>query len=152
MDALVKGIDTTVLVYALDSGSPMHNRAVEVLEQSIRGQWAACVCDSSIWELCDILTNPQRVKRVLTADKMEKVIDKLTKSPQPQILYTDSTMAKRALKLMQKYPVLSGKFTPALIAATLLEHGVKTIVTADSATFQPIRELNVENPFEALFA
>lgn len=151
MDALVKGIDTTILLTALDLQAAQRKRAVEVLEQSIRGLWAACVCDASIFELCDILTDPKRVARIWNAEQIEKLVDRLTKHPQPQVLYADEAVAKRALRLIQKYPVLSGKFMQAQIAATLLEHGVKTIVTADSATYLTIRELNVENPFEALF-
>jgi predicted nucleic acid-binding protein len=151
MDALVKGLDTTLLVYALDFGSPLHKRAAEILAQSIRGEWAACVCDTTILELCEILSDSRRVRHVMSAEQLDKIIDRLTKHPQPQVLYSDAAIAKRALKLMQKHSVLGGKFTVAHIAATLLEHGVKTIITADSTSFQAVRELNVENPFETLF-
>jgi predicted nucleic acid-binding protein len=149
---MVKGLDTTVLIYALDTASPLHDRAVAVLDQAIGGKWLACVCRATLLELADLLTDPRRVRKPMAPAQVAKALERLTKYPQPQLLEADALTYKRALRLMEKYPVQRGRFVETQIAATLLEHGVRTIVTADSRSYVAIRELTVENPFEALFA
>ena len=148
----MKCLDTTVLIYAADKSSPFHKRAVELLEQSASGKWLACVCDQSLWEFVATVSSPRLVRHPLSPVFASRLMDKLLKYPQPEILYSDEAVVRRALKLMDKYPTLRHRFADAHLAATMLAHGVKTLVTADSQTFAPLRELDVENPFEALFA
>ena len=148
----MKCLDTTVLIYAADMGSSHHKRAVELIEQSVRGQWAACVCEQSLWELAQILTSDRFVKKPLAPAAAWKLVDKLWRYPQPVVLNSDETIARHAFRLMEKHVALRGKFAAAHLAATMLAHDVKILVTADSQTFSVIRELDVENPFETLFA
>jgi predicted nucleic acid-binding protein len=148
----VKGLDTSVLIYAADTASPHHKRAVELLEQAAAGKWPACICEPSLRELSVALTSERFVKKPLAPAQAAKMIDRLIRYPQPVILYADDAVLRKTFKLMAKYPVQRARFAETLIAATLLAHGVKTIITASSASFSAIRELDVENPFEALFA
>jgi predicted nucleic acid-binding protein len=74
------------------------------------------------------------------------------KAPQPEILYTDSHMLRDTFALMEKHRSQRRRFWETLTAATMLAHGVKTIVTSQSRNYQTIREIQVENPFETLFA
>ncbi len=148
----MKCLDTGVLLYAADKSSTFHQRAVELLEQSISGKWLACVCEQSLAEFVATVTDPQRVRHPLPPATAAKLLDKLLKYPQPELLYSDDTILRHTVKLMEKYSTLRRNFAGAHVAATMLQHGVKTLVTADSQTFAPVRELDVENPFEALFA
>jgi predicted nucleic acid-binding protein len=88
----------------------------------------------------------------LGAVEIEKAIDSILRRPLPVVLYPDEYIFRRTMKMMVKYPAQRGRFIETHIAATALAHGVKTIVTADTAGFIAIREIEVENPFEALFA
>jgi predicted nucleic acid-binding protein len=148
----MKCLDTGVLVYAIDAGSPFHKRAKELFEQSIAGNWAACVCEQSLWELAQILSGDRFVKKPLSPAAAWKLVDKLWRYPQPAVLNSDETIVRRAFKLMEKHTSLRSRFAEAHIAATMLAHDVKVLITADSQTFSVIRELDVENPFETLFA
>jgi len=98
------------------------------------------------------VTHAERVRHPLTPAAAARMLEKLIKYPQPEILYGDEAILRRAVKLMEKYPTLRRNLSDAYLVATMLQHGVKTLVTADSQTFTPVRELDVENPFEALFA
>lgn len=148
----MKCLDTGVLIYAADSSSPHHKRAVELIEQSVAGKWAACICEQSIWELGQVLTSELHVRRPLSPAEAWKRMDKLLRFPQPVVLNSDDAIVRRAFKLMEKHVALRGKFAEAHLVATILAHDVKILVTADSRTFGAIRELDIENPFEALFA
>jgi len=148
----MKCLDTTVLIYAADTASPHHVRAVELLQQSVNGKWAACICDQSLWELAQLLTDSRFVRHPLAPAAAQKMLDRLVKHPQPVILYSDEIIVRHALKLMDKHALLRHRFAEAHLAATMLAHDVKTLVTATTQPFAVIRELDVENPFEALFA
>lgn len=149
---MIKCIGTTVLLHAVDKLSPLHDRAVELLMQAERQEWMSCVCYQSLARLTKIATDPNRCKSPLSAAEMEKVIDTILRRPLPVVLYPDDYIFRRTLRLMVKYPAQRGRFIETHIAATALAHGVKTVVTADTAGFQAIREIEVENPFETLFA
>ncbi|MBU0690404.1 type II toxin-antitoxin system VapC family toxin [bacterium] len=149
---MIKCIGTTILLHAVDKLSPLHDRAVELLQQAERQEWMSCVCYQSLARLTKIATDPNRCKHPLGAAEMEKVIDAILRRPLPVVLYPDDNIFRRTLRLMVKYPAQRGRFIETHIAATALAHGVKTVVTADSAGFQAIREIEVENPFETLFA
>jgi toxin-antitoxin system PIN domain toxin len=148
----MKCLDTSVLLYAADKGSPFHRRAVELIEQSVGGKWLACVCEQSLQDFVTVVTSAAHVESPMTPAAALKVVEKLLRYPQPEVLYSDDNILRRALRLMDRYPSLRRRFGEAHIAATMLAHGVKTLVTADSQTYVPVRELDVENPFEALFA
>lgn len=148
----MKCLDTGMLIYAADTASPFHRRAVELLEQSIQGKWAACVCDRSLQEFAAVMTDARFVRRPLKPEACARMIERLTRFGQPVVLYSDDAVVRRALKLLEKYPHPRTGFAAALVAATMLAHGVKTLVTSDSAAFTPLREIDVENPFETLFA
>ena len=148
----MKCLDTSVLVYACDTASPFHARAKELFEQSIAGKWAACVCEQSLWELAQILSSERFVRKPLLPAAAWKLVDKLWRYPQPVVLNSDETIVRRAFKLMEKHAALRSRFAEAHLAATMLAHDVKVLITADSQTFSVIRELDVENPFETLFA
>ena len=125
---------------------------MELLEQSIAGQWPACVCEQSLHEFVAVVTDSRAVQRPLAPPAAMKFVDKLVRYPQPDVLYSDDTIVRRALHLMEKYTARRLHFREAHLAATLLAHDVKTLVTAHSEVFSVIRELEIENPFEALFA
>jgi predicted nucleic acid-binding protein len=147
----MKCLDTNILIYAADLSSPFHRRAVDFISQTARGEWPSCVCYQSLCEFTEIITG-NRVRSPQSLDVAEKFMDRLLKYPQPAILYPDETILRQSLRLMQRYPSLNKRFRDARIAATLMKHGVKILVTANSAPFLAIRELEIENPFEALFA
>jgi uncharacterized protein len=148
----MKCLDTTVLIYAADTASPSHRRAVELCEQTISGKWDSCICHQSLAEFAAVMTSERFVQRPLAPGAAWKMVDRLLRGSQPVILYSDDAIVKRALKLMDKYAALRLRFGPAHTAATMLAHGVKTLVTADSNSFAPLREIEIVNPFETLFA
>jgi len=148
----MKCLDTLVLIYAADTASAFHKRAVELCEQSIAGRWPACVCEQSLHEFVAVVTDNRAVRKPLSPDAAWKFVDKLVRYPQPDVLYSDDSVVRRALHLMEKYSTRRLRFREAHLAATLLTHGVKTLITAHTDPYAVIRELEMENPFETLFA
>jgi uncharacterized protein len=148
----MKCLDTSVLIYAADTASPSHRRAVECCEQAASGRWVSCLCQQSLAEFAAVLTSERFAARPLPPGQVHKMVERLLRGSQPVILYSDDAIVKRALRLMEKYRAQRLRFGAAHVAATMLAHGVKTLVTADSNAFAPLREIEIENPFETLFA
>lgn len=149
---MLKCLDTTILLYLMDKASPYHERAVEIVEQAEAGLWRSCVCFTSLVEFVAITTSEERVRYPMTPKEAQNLVEKILKAPQPEILYSDTHIVRAAFDLMERHRGQRRRFWETLIAATMLAHGVKTIITTQSRHFQAIREIQVENPFEALFA
>ena len=149
---MVKCLDTTILLYLVDKASPHHERAVEIVEQTEAGLWRSCVCFTSLVEFVAITTSEERVRYPMTPKEAQNFVEKILKAPQPEILYSDTHIVRAAFDLMERHRGQRRRFWETLIAATMLAHGVKTIITTQSRHFQAIREIQVENPFETLFA
>ncbi|MFH1010026.1 MAG: type II toxin-antitoxin system VapC family toxin [bacterium] len=148
---MIKCLDTTLLLHLVDKASPYHQRAADIVEQAEAGLWRSCVCFVSLMEFVAIATNEQRVRYPMTPKDAQNLVEKISKAPQPEILYSSMQIVRDSFALMEKYRSQRRHFGETLIAATMLAHGVKTIITTQSRHFQAIRELQVENPFETLF-
>ncbi|MBM3324485.1 MAG: type II toxin-antitoxin system VapC family toxin [Calditrichaeota bacterium] len=149
---MLKCLDTMILLYLVDKTSPHHERAVEIIEQAEAGLWRSCVCFVSLVEFLAIVTSEKRVRHPMTPKDAQNFAEKIMKAPQPEILYSNAQIVRDSLALMEKHRAQRQYLWEALIAATMLAHGVKTIITTQSRGFQAIREIQIENPFEALFA
>jgi len=139
------------LIYLVDKASPFHQRAAEIIEQAESGLWRSCVCYQSLVEFMSIVTREDWVRYPMNPRAARDFVENIMKAPQPEILYTDMHMLRDAFSLMEKYRSQRRRFWETVIAATMLAHGVKTIITTQARNFQAIREIQVENPFEALF-
>jgi predicted nucleic acid-binding protein len=148
---MIKCLDTMVLLYLVDKTSPHHERAVEIIEQAEAGLWRSCVCFVSLTEFMATVTSEGRVRYPMTPREAQNFVEKIWKAPQPEILHSNAQILRDTFALMEKHRGQRRQFWETLIAATMLAHGVKTIITSQSRHFQAIREIQVENPFEALF-
>jgi len=148
---VIKCLDTMALIYLVDKASPFHQRAAEIIEQAESGLWRSCVCYQSLVEFMSIVTREDWVRYPMNPRAARDFVENIMKAPQPEILYTDMHMLRDAFSLMEKYRSQRRRFWETVIAATMLAHGVKTIITTQARNFQAIREIQVENPFEALF-
>jgi predicted nucleic acid-binding protein len=149
---MLKCLDTPLLLYLVDKASPYHERAVEIVEQAEAGLWRSTVCFTSLMEFVAVATSEERVRYPMTPKDAQSFIEKVVKAPQPEILYSNAHIMRTAFELMEKHRSQRRHFWETLIAATMLAHGVKTVITTQSRNFQTIREIQVENPFETLFA
>ncbi|MBK6766692.1 MAG: PIN domain-containing protein [bacterium] len=149
---MLKCIDTSILLAATDTTHPLHARAVKYLKGCAAEPWVTCVCYESLASWAEQITSSANCEAPLKPSVVQGTLDAMLKRREPLVLYGDEQILKRALKLVAKHAALRDRVPEALTAATALAHGVNTLVTSESAPYQAIRELTVENPFETLFA
>lgn len=149
---MLKCIDTSILLAATDAAHTLHARAVKYLKGCAAEPWVTCVCYESLTAWAEQITSSAFCEAPLKPSAVQSALDAMLKRREPLVLFGDEQILKRALKLVEKHAALRDRLPEAQIAATALAHGVNTIVTAESAPYQAVRELTVENPFETLFA
>jgi hypothetical protein len=127
----VIAVDTNLLVYAHRPESPLHSRALDVLEGLAGGQrawgipihclveFAAVVSSGRLWK------EPSRVEHI--ADQVAVWIE----SPSCRLLADDETVWEHTLALARRGLSTGGAWYDARIAGVCLAHGVTEFWTAD---------------------
>ncbi len=149
---MLKCIDTSLLLTATDTTHPLSARAGKYLKSCAAEPWVTCVCYASLVRWSEWITSKDYCDTPLKTAAVHAALEAMLKRREPMILYGDELILKRALKFAGKHAAMRNRLHEAHVAATALAHGVRTIVTSDSAPYLAVRELTVENPFETLFA
>jgi len=140
-------LDTNVLAYAIDSESGFHKKAKAVVDAVDEEKIKGCFSPQVMGELYATVTNPKRVKNVLTPREAAAIIlDFLEAGTFIKIHPKESTI-KLAVELARNLGLRRGDFFDAQIAATMMENGVKKIYTFNEKHFKQFQFLDVINPY-----
>ncbi len=132
-------IDTNILVYCYAEESPKKRGAVELVEKCFMGELTLCISLQNIGEFCSV----SKKKYSLETAKLSKIVNALLLSKNfKKLHYSERTFGK-ALLLAEKANI---SFWDALIAATMLENGIREIYTEDDA-FKRIEGIKAVNIF-----
>ena len=132
---MIRGVDTNVLIYALDSGAGWkHERAVEVVEKILKSPENYRI---SAQVLAETLYVAKR-KNPSATPLAQLLILSLSKRV-PIVYYTHAEVLQ-ASGSPKRY------FWDRLLAYTYLNNGVEVIVTEDGRPYRGV--LRVENPFK----
>lgn len=138
-------LDTNLLVYAFDRGSPDHAAAREAVTRVVESpEWA--LPWSVVHEYLRVVTRPPRgaSRRVPLPTAIDSV-DALLAAPGVQLLAEPAGYWSRFQALAARSDVTGRLIFDARIAATCLAHGVSELWTADK-DFGRFPELRTRNP------
>jgi predicted nucleic acid-binding protein len=135
-------IDTNVLVHAY-------------VLLNVRKQIAAREIVMPIWQegnglttlqnLCEFFTvSTKKIERPMPVEQAESIVREILGSEKWRVLDRQKDTVLRTIELVKLHRV---PFWDALIAACMLEHGVRTIVTENVRDFKRIPGVTVVNPF-----
>ncbi len=143
----MKAIDTNIIVYALDEGSPQHATASQLLKNLAEGSAPWAVPWPCLYEFLRVATHPAISPMRITMKQAWERIQSILASP-PLMLLHETERHKEILESLIQGADLSGNLIfDAHIAALLMEHGVHEIITADH-DFRRFPQLTVTNPFQ----
>ncbi len=92
----------------------------------------------------------------LTGPKMElpddpstarRKIQSIASLPGIQVLPLTSDIQRIALELCEKYGITRQRYYDTQLAATMIVHGIGTILTENATDFQALTEIRTLNPF-----
>jgi toxin-antitoxin system PIN domain toxin len=140
-------LDTNVLVYAADAGSPFHDAARQLRDRGVRGEIPLVVSPQVLLEFFAVITNPRRVHTPRPPQEAGAEMAKYMRSRRIRTIYPGPDILQRVLALHAQHPHVAWQdiFDLALIA-TMLANRIVHIYTYNQQHFTPFQELTVLTP------
>jgi toxin-antitoxin system PIN domain toxin len=140
-------LDTNVLVYAADAGSPFHDAARELRDRGVRGEIPLVVSPQVLLEFFAVITHPRRVHTPRSPQEASAEMAKYLRARRLRTIYPGPDLLQRVLALHAQHPHVARQdiFDLALVA-TMLANGMTRIYTYNQQHFAPFHELTVLTP------
>lgn len=142
----MRALDTNVLVYAFDGASEHHAVARRVVRDLAEGDLPWALPWPCVYEFLRIVTHPAVTRFALPVSRAWDNLNFLFESPSVVVLGETERHRSILSGLLRGTRVVGNLVHDAHIAALLLEHGVREIITNDD-DFRRFEELKVINPF-----
>jgi predicted nucleic acid-binding protein len=143
MNAAGRLIDTNVLVYAYDISERGKRRVARSLLDEVWEEGGGVVTLQNLSEFFVVVT--RKVENPIPVASARTIIADVVRSRRWLILDRRVETIMRATEFVEHH---GAHFWDALIAACMLEHGVRTIVTENERDFKKIPGISVVNPFK----
>ncbi len=136
-------VDANLLLYAVDSDAPDHERAAEWLERQLNGDRRIGLPWESIAAFLRISTHPRAAPKPLTAERAWDFVQAWLAEP---IVWTPAPTDRHAAvlgSLITTYRLAGNQVPDAHLAALAIEHGLDVYsADTDFARFTEIRWIN----------
>ncbi|HRQ72261.1 MAG TPA: PIN domain-containing protein [Phycisphaerales bacterium] len=142
-------LDTNVLVYALFAASSHHERSRGFPERAITRGLPICLTPQVVAEFAGIATDPRRVTRPRSPEETADTIAGLLALPSVSMLSVSAGATRRWLSLLREHGRTRQHVFDLQLAATMLEHEVRTIYTFNTGDFEGIAGLIVRTPMSS---
>ena len=135
-------IDTNILVYAFDAGSDRKiSVAKELVGRSWRGEARFAVSTQNMAEFSVVVR--EKIASPLPSENVRLILELIMRSRNWLVLTYEAKTIIRAHEIRDEYHL---HFWDALLAATMEENSIRTIITED-AHFRNVPWITVQNPF-----
>ena len=143
------GVDTNVLIYAVNADEPAHERCLDILSGTRPVRDVAVeqlgVPWSVVYEFLRVVTHPRVLPTVMSMDQAWGFIADLQQREHVTMLAAGPGHARAAGRVLRAPGVRGNLVHDAHIAAVLAEHGVRRIYTRDQ-DFRRFPGLEVVDP------
>jgi len=137
-------IDTNILIYATLENDPRSERSRELL--LAKGEQDRFTSVQNLAEMYPNLTGPKMERPDDPAIARAK-IQSIASLPSIQVLPLTGDVQSVALELCEKYGITRQRYYDAQIAATMVVHGIRTLITENDGDFKDMTEIRAVNPF-----
>jgi Predicted nucleic acid-binding protein, contains PIN domain len=137
-------IDTNILIYATLENDPRSERSRELLLG--KGGQDRFTSVQNLAEMYPNLTGPKMERPDDPAIARAK-IQSIASLPSVQVLPLTGDVQSVALELCEKYGITRQRYYDAQIAATMVVHGIRTLLTENAGDFKDMTEIRAVNPF-----
>jgi predicted nucleic acid-binding protein len=137
-------IDTNILIYATLENDPRFERSRELL--LAKGEQDRFTSVQNLAEMYPNLTGPKMERPDDPAIARAK-IQSIASLPSIQVLPLTGDVQSVALELCEKYGITRQGYYDAQIAATMVVHGIRTLLTENDGDFKDMTEIRAVNPF-----
>jgi uncharacterized protein len=124
-------LDANLLLFAVDTESPHHERAASWLEETLNGDRRVALPWQTIGAFLRISTHPRAAERPLSADAAWSYVDSWLEADPVWIPPCSQRTAVVLGQLVRSVPVTGNLVTDAQLAALAIEHGL-AVYSADT--------------------
>lgn len=124
-------VDTNILVYAHQDGSPRQRPAQAILSAFAGATMPWAIPVFCLGELLRVLTHPQLVSPSYSPDKACEAVSRLLASPSHTLLRPGPDYAELLLEAVREVNATGNLVFDAQIVALCREHGVSRLLTED---------------------
>ena len=144
-------IDSNILIYAFNTeNEEFHLRSQKLLKE-IMYPGKLAICDTSLIEFFQVLTDKRRLNEPYNVKKAQSAIDFFLNIERCKVLYTNKEIYDEAFKALNKYSIKKYDIYDHIIAFTCRYNNIKELYTVNVKDFKKYDFLNVVNPFFNLF-
>lgn len=137
-------VDTNVLIYATLEDDPRFARSRDLL--LARGGYERFVSVQNLAEMYPNLTGP-KMEHPDPPSVARAKIASVASLPTLQVLPLTGDVQSIALELCEKYGIVRQRYYDAQLAATMIAHGIRTLVTENTQDFRDITEIRAVDPY-----
>lgn len=142
-----RGIDTNVLIYAHITESPQHEVVRSyLLDQLAQDDVTLVVTPGILHELVHVITDGRRFDPPVAMKDALAVARGYLDSANIECLSVDEGALVRAFELLERYQLGRKRIADTLFAASLLNHGVRELITCNLDDFKIFEELTLIDP------
>jgi predicted nucleic acid-binding protein len=135
-------IDTNVLIYGTVMGNRWYDQARRWLAALESGGVRLCVTTQNLREYLVVLTRGEVFEKSFTVDQDLAQVDALL--PNLTILDESIDVANSLRELVRQYQIQGKSIHDANVVAVMLVHGVRWLVTYNSADFEHYEDISLE--------
>lgn len=136
-------IDTNVLVHAYVLSNGKKHAIAKDIVQNIWSNGGCITTLQNISEFFFVVT--KKVEKPILTSKAKLIVGHLISTPQWWVIDRDETTLLQAIQLVEQYNV---PFWDALVAACMLQHEIKAILTENVKDFKNLKGIKALNPFK----
>ena len=137
-------IDTNVLIYATLEEDPRFERSRDLLISKASGERYVSV--QNLAEMYPNLTGQKMQPPDAPAVARAKILS-IASLPTLQVLPLTGDVQAIALELCEKYGITRQRYFDAQLVATMMAHGIRTLLTENDRDFKDMSEIRAVNPF-----
>ena len=142
-----RGLDTNVLVYAHVAALPEHGVVREYLAgQLARRDVTLVVTPSVLHEFVHVVTDPRRFEPPVGMGEALALARLYLGRSNVECVATDAEALADAFVLVDRHGLGRKRLADTLLAATLLRHGVRQLVTCNRSDFEMFSDLQLVDP------
>lgn len=138
-------LDVNVLLYASDTSSPKHRKALRFLQQRPSDPDLLCLAWRTLMAFLRIATHPRIFARPLSPGQALGNVESLVSLPRVRVLAEGEGFLETYREVTSHFPVRGNLVRDAHLAAILRQYGVTTLYTVDR-DFRKFDFLEVVDP------
>jgi toxin-antitoxin system PIN domain toxin len=141
-------IDVNILLYASDTDSPWHDKAVAFLQRCAAGPELFCLAWLTLMSYLRMATHPRIFAQPLSPDQAVGNVESLLALPHCRAIGEDEGFWKIYRQVSAEAPARGNAVPDAHLAAVLRNHGIATLYTHDR-DFRKYAFLDVRDPLQS---